>query len=93
MGVLSIDHNFTADGNSESWNVPVSNQYMFYAVGDFEGGCLSLESLPNGSGSNWFTVDQITAPGRLIRYLVSGEKVRLTLTGSTSPNVDAGIRQ
>lgn len=93
MGVLSIDSNFVADDNSESWNVPVSGKYMFYAVGDFGGGCLSLESLPNGSGADWFTVDQLTKPGRLIRYLVSGEKVRLKLTDSTSPNVNTGIRQ
>ncbi len=93
MGVLSIDHNFAVDGSSESWNVPVSNQYMFYAVGDFGNGCLSLESLPNGLGDDWFTVDQLTKPGRLIRYLVSGEKVRLRLINATNPDVNAGIRQ
>ena len=93
MGVLSIDHNFVADGSSNTWNVPVSNKYMFYAVGDFGGGCLSLESLPNGLGDDWFTVDQLTKPGRLIRYLVSGEKVRLRLSAATNPNVEAGIRQ
>ena len=93
MGVLSIDHNFTIDGSSDAWNVPVSGQYMFYAVGTFGGGCLSLESLPNGVGDDWFTVDQLTNAGRLIRYLVSGERVRLKLINSTSPDVNAGIRQ
>ena len=93
MGVLSVDNEFTVDDNTKAWNVPVSNSYMFYAVGDFGNGCLSLESSPNGDGINWFTVDQLTAPGRLIRYLVSGEKVRLSLINSTSPNVKAGIRQ
>ena len=93
MGVLRVDNTFTVDGDGEPWNVPVSNQYMFYAVGDFGAGCLSLESSPNGDGVNWFTVDQLTAPGRLIRYLVSGEKVRLSLVGSFGADVKAGIRQ
>ena len=93
MGVLSIDKNYTVDGSTEAWNVPVSGNYMFYGVGEFGGGCLSLESLPNGLGVDWFTIDQITKPGRLIRYLVSGEKVRLKLTASTTPDLNAGIRQ
>ena len=93
MGVLSIDKNYTVDGSTEAWNVPVSGNYMFYGVGGFGGGCLSLESLPNGLGVDWFTIDQLTKPGRLIRYLVSGEKVRLKLTASTTPDLNAGIRQ
>lgn len=93
MGVLRFDNDFTADEAGKPWNVPVSSKYLFYGVGDFGGGCVSLESLPNGLGNDWLTVEQLTKPGRLIRYLVSGEKVRLTLTNSTSPNVNAGIRQ
>ena len=92
MGVLSIDKNYTVDGSTEAWNVPVSNNYMFYGVGTFGGGCLSLEASPD-NGVTWFTVDQLTKPGRLIRYLVNGEKVRLKLLNSTTPNVTAGIRQ
>ena len=94
MGVLSIQHSFTADGESKPYNVPVSGNYMFYATGTdtFGGGCLSLEASPDG-GVNWFTVDQLTAPGRLIRYLVSGEKVRFKLTGSTAPTITTVIRQ
>lgn len=91
MGVLSFDINLTEDGESRSWNVPVSGEYMFFAVGTFGDGCLNLEASPDGV--NWFTVDQLNAPGRLIRYLVSGEKVRLSLKGSTSPDIDAGMRQ
>ena len=92
MSVLSVDHNFTEDGISKDWNVPVSEKYMFYATGTFGGGCLSLEASPD-NGDNWFTVDQLTEPGRLIRYLVSGEKVRLSVDGSASPDITAGIRQ
>ena len=92
MGVLNVDHSFSADGVSKSYNVPVSESYMFYAVGGFGGGCLSLEASPDG-GSNWFTVEQLTAPGRLIRYLVSGEKVRLSLSSATAPNITTGLRQ
>jgi len=94
MGVLSIQHSFTADGESKPYNVPVSGNYMFYATGTgtFGGGCLSLEASPDG-GANWFTVEKLAAPGRLIRYLVSGETVRLRLCDSTTPNITAGIRQ
>lgn len=92
MGVLSVDHTFTGDEASKSHNVPVSEKYMFYATGTFGGGCLSLEASPD-NGSTWFTVDQLTAPGRLIRYLVSGEKVRISLEASASPNIISGIRQ
>lgn len=92
MSVLSVDHTFADDDISKAYNVPVSEKYMFYATGTFGGGCLTLEASPD-NGVNWFTVDQLTEPGRLIRYLVSGEKVRLLVTESTSPNITAGIRQ
>ena len=92
MGVLKTDHSFSADESSATWNVPVSGDYMFYAVGTFGGGCLSLEASPDG-GVNWFTVEQLTSAGRLIRYLVNGETIRFTLAGSTTPAVTTGIRQ
>ena len=92
MGVLTFDHTITSDGSTKSWNVPVSGNYMFYVVGDFGGGLLSMECSPDND-SNWFTVEQVGNPARLIRYLVSGETVRLTLTGATSPNLTSGVRQ
>ena len=92
MSVLTIDDTFAADGISKFSNVPLSIDYMFFATGSFGGGCLSLEASPD-NGITWFTVEQLTSPGRLIRYLVSGEKVRLSLSGSTNPTVSAGIRQ
>ena len=94
MGVLNVEQDFTEDDESKKYNIPVSGNYMFYATGTdtFSGGCLSLEASPD-NGLNWFTVDQLTAPGRLIRYLVNGEKVRFKLTGSTTPVITAGIRQ
>jgi hypothetical protein len=92
MSVLTFDHTFAGDESSLTKNVPLSIDYMFYAVGDFGGGLLSLEASPNG-GLDWFTVEELDEPGRLIRYLVSGETIRLTLVGATSPDVTAGIRQ
>tara|TARA_R110002096_G_scaffold171144_2_gene343855 strand:- start:38 stop:316 length:279 start_codon:yes stop_codon:yes gene_type:complete len=92
MGVLNVDHTFSGDGTSKSYNVPVSDNYMFYAVGGFGGGILSLESSPDNE-SNWFTVEQLSEPGRLIRYLVSGERIRLKLVGSNNPSIVTGIRQ
>ena len=92
MSVLDLTFNITVNGAARDNNIPVSTNYMFFAVGDFSGGCLSLETSPN-NGADWFTVDQLTGPGRLIRYLVDGERVRLSMVGATSPNISAGIRQ
>lgn len=92
MSVLNIDFNLVTDGETKSYNVPVSEDYMFYAVGAFGGGVLSLEASPD-NGVNWFTVDQLSEAGRLIRYLVSGEKIRICLEGATSPNITTGVRQ
>ena len=92
MSVLTVDHSFSADGVSKLSNIPLSIDYMFFATGNFDGGTLSLESSPD-NGVTWFTVEKLTQAGRLIRYLVSGEKVRICLSGATTPNVNAGIRQ
>lgn len=92
MSILNKDYTLIADSSTLLSNVPLSADYMFFATGTFGGGCLSLEASPDG-GVNWFTVDQLKAPGRLIRYLVSGEKVRLKLSLSANANINAGIRQ
>ena len=77
---------------TEIHNIPVSGNYSIYAVGDFGGGTLSLDISPN-NGADWFTVNQLTVAGRLIQWLSSGEKLRFSLDGATSPNVSTGIRQ
>ena len=92
MSVLTIDDTFAADGISKFSNVPLSIDYMFFATGSFGGGCLSLEASPD-NGVTWFTVEKLTQAGRLIRYLVSGEKVRICLSGATTPSIQAGLRQ
>jgi hypothetical protein len=92
VSVLNKDYVITVDGSTDSHNIPLSIDYMFYVVGDLGGGILSLEASPN-NGVNWFTVESVGVPARLIRYLVSGEKVRLTLEGATNPNITTGIRQ
>ena len=92
MSVLTVNHTFNADGESKPSNVPLSVEYMFYATGDFGGGTMSLEASPD-DGVTWFTVDKLHQAGRLIRYLVSGERVKLILCGATNPNCKAGIRQ
>ena len=92
MSVLNKDYVLTDNGVSVQHNIPLSINYMFYAVGEFGGGSLSLESSPDG-GTSWFTVEQVGEPARLIRYLVSGEIVRVKLESATSPNITTGIRQ
>ncbi len=91
MGILNLEFNLTEDGDSKVSNIPVSTNYMFYATGDFGGGCLSLETSPDGL--NWFTVDQLTSPGRLIRYMKKKKKMRISLSESTSPDINTGVRQ
>jgi len=92
VSVLNVDYSFSADGDGKEYNVPVSAKYMFFATGTFSSGCLSLEASPD-NGVNWFTVDQLSSPGRLIRYLVSGERVRVSLSDAITPTIDAGLRQ
>jgi hypothetical protein len=92
VSVLSEDHSFSEDESSKTSNIPVSTEYMFYATGNFGGGLLALEASPDG-GVNWFTVDTLNGAGRLIRYLVSGEKIKLTLCGAVNPDCTAGIRE
>jgi len=92
MSVLVFDHVVTVDGSTKNWNVPLSIDYMFYAAGNFGGGILSLEASPDG-GLSWFTVEQVDNSARLIRYLVNGEIIRITLEGATNPNITTGVRQ
>ena len=92
MSVLTVDHTFVVDEVSKISNVPLSIDYMFFAVGSFGGGKVALEA-SSDDGVTWFTVEEFRAPGRLIRYLVSGEKVRISLSGSTDANINVGIRQ
>lgn len=92
MSVLNLTFPFLADGSTKICNVPLSTDYMFFGVGDFGGGLLTLEASPD-LGVTWLTVDEMMENGRFIRYLSSGEQVRLTLTGAISPDISAGIRQ
>lgn len=92
MSVLTIEETFTDNGTTKTSNVPLSIDYMFYAVGTFNGAKVSLEASPD-NGVNWFTVEEFSAAGRLIRYLVSGERIRIIVTGANNPNITTGIRQ
>ncbi len=92
MSVLTVDHAFTVSESSKVSNVPLSIEYMFFVTGDLGGGSVSLESSPD-NGVTWFTVDKLNGAGRLIRYLVSGEKIKLTLCDAINPDCSAGIRQ
>ena len=92
MGVLTVNHSFIADGESKESNVPLSTEYMFFVTGNLGGGTLSLEASPD-NGITWFTVDRLTSAGRLIRYLVSGEIIKLVLCDAVDPVCSAGVRQ
>ena len=51
MSVLTVNHTFSANGENQFSNVPLSIDYMFFATGDFGGSFLSLEASPDGSGT------------------------------------------
>ncbi len=92
MSVLSVDHIFDDNGESKTCNVPLSTDYMFFVTGSLGGGTISLEASPDG-GVTWFTVDKLSEPGRIIRYLVDGERVKMVLCNSTTPACSSGVRQ
>ena len=92
MSVLNLDFiPLTEDGETKVCNIPISGNYVFFAVGNFGGGIMAIEVSPNNT--DWFQVNELSAPGRLIQWLSSGEKLRVSLVGSSSPNIQAGIRQ
>ena len=91
MPVLDVTFGLEADGTTITSNIPVSNDYVFYATGGFGGGTVSLEASPD-RGVTWLTVEQLSNNGRLVRYLGAGEIVRMSLTDSTDPDVTTGIR-
>jgi hypothetical protein len=93
MSVLNINHTFTSSASSSISNVPLSLDYMFFVSGNFGGGKVALEASPD-DGVSWFTVVVVSEPARLVRRLVNGEKIKITLYDNTSaPGCTAGIRQ
>lgn len=86
--------NFTADGSSDPFRW--SGVYLghFYAQGTFGGGTATLEySL---DGTNWYSADAtnlaLSSNGNGNFQLPSCQ-LRITLSGSTSPDLDAGIEK
>ena len=92
MGVITRDFTqLTADGSSGEQNIPVSGDYLFFASGTWGGGTLTLEASPDGGG-RWFSVATLTADGRSKVFIGTGEVARITMSGSTTPTIDAGLR-
>jgi hypothetical protein len=91
MGVITRDFTqLTADGSSGEQNIPVSGDYLFFVTGTFGGGTVTLEASPNGS--TWYSVASATVASRTKVFLGTGETVRVTVAGSTTPTIDAGLR-
>ena len=92
MSVINIDFlPITEDGESKVCNIPITGNHVFFAVGNFGGGIMAIEVSPNNV--DWFQVNELSAPGRLVQWLSSGEMLRVSLVGSTNPNIQSGIRQ
>lgn len=84
----------TSDGNTEIATEP-GKDYVFSAAGTFGGGTLALQW---SDGTNWVTFQDSSgnialtaAGGRLV--IAPGRKVRLALSGSSSPSIIASFAE
>ena len=92
MGAITRDFaQLVANGSSGSQNVPLQGDYLFFASGTWGGGTLTLQASPDG-GTTWYTVATLSANGRSKVFLGTGEIVRVTLSGATTPTLDSGLR-
>lgn len=86
-----ISSNFSADGSSSVFVVEGDSFYV-HASGDFGGGLIEIEVLL-GDGSTWQALEWHTYATDFSKRVELGDgmKARLTLSGSTSPDVDYEI--
>jgi hypothetical protein len=92
------EQNFTANDNKPRDNgVQVDGQVyngkiVVWAEGRFGGGTLSLQFKPEGA-SNWSTwsATNLTADGQFTAELTGQCNIRLSLSGATAPNLNAGV--
>lgn len=87
--MISLLDGQNADGNSEVFDWP-GGVGIVVGAGTFDSGTLSVQFSPN-NGTTWVASEAtLTANGRS-RFELPPCKIRLNLTGSTSPDLNAWI--
>lgn len=81
----------SGNGNSTAHNILGKTPELFVMLaGDLGGGTITIEVDVDGSGTFLTTGITITTLGQT-RHTILGQQVRLALSGSTTPNLDAWI--
>lgn len=76
---------FTADGDSASFVIPVDQADMaFFVTGTWGSGTMTLNASPNG-GVTWFAYDSATANAYKVQSGMTDLLFKFTLSGSTNP--------
>lgn len=94
--MLRVFNNQAANGNSATYfpkgDVEELGLNMeLFVSGTFGGGTVQFQQSPDG-GTTWFNVGAgVTAAGRQVITVYSQCAIRLTLTGATSPAINAWI--
>ena len=91
MSALNFDFTqLTADGSTASIKIPQDGTCSFFAKGTFGSGTAALEISPDNT--TFFTLQSLTSNGRGSFYFSSHEYARVTISRSTTPALDSGIR-
>ena len=90
---MSNISNLTADGSTE-WVLTETTGYQMEAVGTFGGGTVTVEKLAVDQTSA-ITLDDktLTSEGAINIEAPRGVKIRATLSGATSPDIDIHFAQ
>lgn len=90
---MSNISNLTANGSTD-WLTTVHTDYQMEAVGTFGGGTITVEKLAVDQ-STAITLDDktLTGEGAINIEAPRGVKIRATLSGATSPDVDIHFAQ
>lgn len=96
MAYASHTLNYTADvAANAATAIDVGGTPDFYQVlasGDFGGGTLTIHLSPDGGTTYYSTGLSLTAAGLLTVNVKDGDKIKLVLAGSTSPDIDISVR-
>lgn len=95
MAYASLSLNYTDNvtvGNATAIDVGgTPDFYQVLASGTFGSGTLTLNLSPDG-GTTYYAAATLTAAGVMTVNVKSGDKVKVSLAGATSPDIDIAVR-
>lgn len=95
MSYQVVDGNLTADvAIGAASEIEVLGNYDFteiYAKGTFGSGTVTLNVSPAG-GTEYYSGGTLTSAGSVKINTKAGDKIKVTLSGSTSPDIDYVVR-